>query len=167
MHRVTPVKGNLSHLVAVPTFATKPGFCNSPQVQTFLWGWAVQPNKAKKNTIKSFLFSSLQYATENYIVSLHLRLTMCCYVYLTCLHLWLFGLRNATRIFRLQLHHSGRGKSQNPRRFSGDFDLEIRIYLFTKSSQGRCHLPVIPKHAHRCDASEHELQTSERGPARC
>jgi len=51
LHRVTPVKGNRSRLVAVLTFATQPGFCNSPQVQTLFWGRVVQPNKAKKNTI--------------------------------------------------------------------------------------------------------------------
>lgn len=53
LHRVTPVKGNRSRLVAVFTFATQPGFCNSPQVQTLFWGRAVQPSKEQKIAIAS------------------------------------------------------------------------------------------------------------------
>jgi len=38
LHRVTQVKGSQSRLVAVLTYATKPGFKNSKQVQELFWG---------------------------------------------------------------------------------------------------------------------------------
>jgi len=38
LHRVTRVQGNRSRLVAVLTFASEPGFRNSPEVQTMFWG---------------------------------------------------------------------------------------------------------------------------------
>ncbi len=38
LHRVTAVKGNRSRFVAVLTFASKPGFCNTPKVQEMFWG---------------------------------------------------------------------------------------------------------------------------------
>jgi hypothetical protein len=38
LHRVTQVKGNQSRLVAVLTFSSKPGFCNSAAVQKLFWG---------------------------------------------------------------------------------------------------------------------------------
>jgi hypothetical protein len=38
LHRVTTVRGNVSRLTAVLTFATHPGFCNSPAVQKLFWG---------------------------------------------------------------------------------------------------------------------------------
>ena len=38
LHRVTAVKGNRSRFVAVLTFASRPGFCNTPEVQKMFWG---------------------------------------------------------------------------------------------------------------------------------
>lgn len=38
LHRVTKVKGDCSRLVAVLTFASAPGFRNSPAVQKLFWG---------------------------------------------------------------------------------------------------------------------------------
>ena len=38
LHRVTAVKGNRSRFVAVLTFARRPGFCNTPEVQEMFWG---------------------------------------------------------------------------------------------------------------------------------
>jgi hypothetical protein len=38
LHRVTTVRGNVSRLTAVLTFATRPGFCNSAAVQELFWG---------------------------------------------------------------------------------------------------------------------------------
>jgi hypothetical protein len=38
LHRVTKVKGDCSRLVAVLTFASRPGFRNSPEVQKLFWG---------------------------------------------------------------------------------------------------------------------------------
>lgn len=38
LHRVTQVKGDCSRLVAVLTFASTPGFRNSPAVQKLFWG---------------------------------------------------------------------------------------------------------------------------------
>ena len=40
LHRVTEVKGKCSRLVAVLTFATRPGFRNSEKVQRLFWGRA-------------------------------------------------------------------------------------------------------------------------------
>ena len=40
LHRVTRVEGDQSRLVAVLTFASEPGFRNSPEVQTLFWGRA-------------------------------------------------------------------------------------------------------------------------------
>jgi hypothetical protein len=45
LHRVTRVLGPPSRLVAVLTFASEPGFCNSPEVQRMFWGRSVEPNK--------------------------------------------------------------------------------------------------------------------------
>uniref|UniRef100_A0A7S3LEQ0 Fe2OG dioxygenase domain-containing protein n=1 Tax=Amphora coffeiformis TaxID=265554 RepID=A0A7S3LEQ0_9STRA len=44
LHRVTRVKGTQSRLVAVLTYGTQPGFCNSAAVQKLFWGRSVQPN---------------------------------------------------------------------------------------------------------------------------
>ena len=41
LHRVTPVEGPHSRLVAVLTFASQPGFCNSGRVQSLFWGRSV------------------------------------------------------------------------------------------------------------------------------
>ena len=38
LHRVTKVEGNCSRLVAVFTFASQPGFQNTPEVQKMFWG---------------------------------------------------------------------------------------------------------------------------------
>lgn len=38
LHRVTAIQGNKSRFVAVLTFASKPGFCNTPEVQEMFWG---------------------------------------------------------------------------------------------------------------------------------
>ncbi|KAL3936635.1 MAG: hypothetical protein SGBAC_008095 [Bacillariaceae sp.] len=38
LHRVTQVEGGVSRLVAVFTFASQPGFQNTPAVQTMFWG---------------------------------------------------------------------------------------------------------------------------------
>lgn len=38
LHRVTKVEGNCSRLVAVLTFASQPGFQNTPEVQKLFWG---------------------------------------------------------------------------------------------------------------------------------
>jgi hypothetical protein len=38
LHRVTTVRGSVSRLTAVLTFATRPGFCNSAAVQELFWG---------------------------------------------------------------------------------------------------------------------------------
>jgi hypothetical protein len=38
LHRVTQVRGSCSRLVAVLTFASHPGFCNSESVQKMFWG---------------------------------------------------------------------------------------------------------------------------------
>ena len=43
LHRVTRVLGNQSRLVAVLTFSSEPGFCNSAEVQTMFWGRSSQP----------------------------------------------------------------------------------------------------------------------------
>ena len=42
LHRVTKVKGNCSRLVAVLTFASEPGFKNTPAVQKLFWGRSAQ-----------------------------------------------------------------------------------------------------------------------------
>lgn len=44
LHRVTRVRGNRSRLVAVLTYGTQPGFCNSAAVQEMFWGRSVQPS---------------------------------------------------------------------------------------------------------------------------
>ena len=41
LHRVTKVEGNQSRLVAVLTFASQPGFRNTPKVQKLFWGRSV------------------------------------------------------------------------------------------------------------------------------
>lgn len=38
LHRVTQVEGKVSRLVAVFTFASQPGFQNTPAIQTMFWG---------------------------------------------------------------------------------------------------------------------------------
>lgn len=38
LHRVTQVQGNVSRLVAVFTFASQPGFQNTPAIQKMFWG---------------------------------------------------------------------------------------------------------------------------------
>jgi hypothetical protein len=43
LHRVTQIRGNCSRLVAVLTFASKPGFCNSAAVQKMFWGRSLLP----------------------------------------------------------------------------------------------------------------------------
>jgi hypothetical protein len=45
LHRVTTVKGNRSRFVAVLTFASRPGFYNTPEVQTMFWGRTASSNK--------------------------------------------------------------------------------------------------------------------------
>jgi hypothetical protein len=45
LHRVTRVVGPQSRLVAVLTFASEPGFCNSPEVQHMFWGRSSVPPK--------------------------------------------------------------------------------------------------------------------------
>lgn len=42
LHRVTKVEGSCSRLVAVFTFASQPGFQNTPAVQKMFWGRAAQ-----------------------------------------------------------------------------------------------------------------------------
>lgn len=42
LHRVTEVRGMRSRLVAVLTFASRPGFCNSAAVQKMFWGRSYQ-----------------------------------------------------------------------------------------------------------------------------
>lgn len=46
LHRVSPVYGDLDRLVAVLTFASEPGYINSPEVQKMFWGRSM---KAKIN----------------------------------------------------------------------------------------------------------------------
>ena len=43
LHRVTKIRGTKSRLVAVLTFASRPGFCNSAAVQKMFWGRSRQP----------------------------------------------------------------------------------------------------------------------------
>jgi hypothetical protein len=43
LHRVTQIRGNCSRLVAVLTFASHKGFCNSESVQKMFWGRSVSP----------------------------------------------------------------------------------------------------------------------------
>ena len=43
LHRVTRIQGTRSRLVAVLTYGTQPGFCNSAAVQKLFWGRSVQP----------------------------------------------------------------------------------------------------------------------------
>mmetsp|Transcript_8527 Transcript_8527/g.21314 ORF Transcript_8527/g.21314 Transcript_8527/m.21314 type:complete len:132 (+) Transcript_8527:2832-3227(+) len=38
LHRVTEVRGNQSRLVAVLTFSSQPGFCNTKSCQEMFWG---------------------------------------------------------------------------------------------------------------------------------
>ena len=45
LHRVTPIEGMQSRLVAVMTFAGRPGFSNSAAVQKLFWGRSVAANK--------------------------------------------------------------------------------------------------------------------------
>jgi hypothetical protein len=42
LHRVTKVEGSCSRLVAVFTFASQPGFQNTPAVQKMFWGRSAQ-----------------------------------------------------------------------------------------------------------------------------
>lgn len=49
LHRVTRVVGPQSRLVAVLTFASEPGFCNSPDVQRMFWGRSVPRTPAANN----------------------------------------------------------------------------------------------------------------------
>jgi hypothetical protein len=54
LHRVTTVKGNRSRFVAVLTFASKPGFSNTPEVQEMFWGRTASDSKsASKRKILS------------------------------------------------------------------------------------------------------------------
>ncbi|KAG7364844.1 hypothetical protein IV203_038047 [Nitzschia inconspicua] len=45
LHRVTEIRGKRSRLVAVLTFASRPGFSNSAAVQTMFWGRSLRPTK--------------------------------------------------------------------------------------------------------------------------
>ena len=38
LHRVTEIRGNQSRLVAVLTFSSQPGFCNTKSCQEMFWG---------------------------------------------------------------------------------------------------------------------------------
>lgn len=44
LHRVTKVRGSRSRLVAVLTFSSKPGFCNTELCQKMFWGRSLQPS---------------------------------------------------------------------------------------------------------------------------
>jgi hypothetical protein len=44
LHRVTQIRGTKSRLVAVLTFSSRPGFCNSAAVQKMFWGRSRQPD---------------------------------------------------------------------------------------------------------------------------
>jgi len=53
LHRVTRVEGARSRLVAVLTFATSPGFRNSPEVQKMFWGRSSTAPKPKSSVVSS------------------------------------------------------------------------------------------------------------------
>ncbi|KAG7346542.1 hypothetical protein IV203_005610 [Nitzschia inconspicua] len=53
LHRVTEIRGKRSRLVAVLTFASRPGFSNSAAVQTMFWGRSLRPRKDVQDQLEA------------------------------------------------------------------------------------------------------------------